>query len=92
MPGALPPVTGWVAARGELGPGAFVLFGILFFWQIPHSLAIARLYREDYAAAGFRLLPVLDPDGRATGRHILLNTLALLSVGPLPRMPVSGKP
>ena len=59
VPGALPPVIGWGAARGELGLEAWVLFGILFFWQIPHSLAIARLYREDYARAGIRVLPVV---------------------------------
>src|SRR5207244_5614606 len=58
VPGALPPVTGWVAAREGFGVGAWVLFGILFLWQLPHTLAIARLYRDDYARAGVRLLPV----------------------------------
>ena len=61
VPGALPPVIGWGAARGELGLEAWVLFGILFLWQIPHSLAIARLYRDDYARAGIRVLPVVEP-------------------------------
>ncbi len=84
VPGALPPVIGWGAARGELGPEAWVLFGILFLWQIPHSLAIARLYQEDYARAGIRVLPVVDPDGRSTGRQIVSNCLALLAVGLLP--------
>ena len=64
IPGALPPVAGWVAARGELGIGAAVLFAILFLWQLPHTLAIARLYREDYARAGIRVLPVVDPGRR----------------------------
>ncbi|HYB74460.1 MAG TPA: heme o synthase [Candidatus Sulfotelmatobacter sp.] len=82
--GGLPPVTGWVAARGEFGPGAWTLFAILFLWQIPHSLAIARLYREDYGRAGIHLLPVVDPDGASTGRHVLSHCLALLAVGLLP--------
>src|SRR6266498_5115132 len=64
--GALPPVTGWAAAAGQLDVGAWVLFAILFLWQLPHSLAIARMYREDYARAGIRLLPVIDPDGGST--------------------------
>src|SRR5262249_53743591 len=62
VPGALPPVTGWVAAHGSFGVEAWTLFAILFLWQLPHSLAIARLYREDYARAGIRLLPVVEPD------------------------------
>jgi len=86
VPGALPPVIGWVAARGEFGLGAWVLFAILFLWQIPHSLAIARLYREDYARAGIQLLPVIEPDGRSTGRQIVSNCLALLAVGLLPTL------
>lgn len=84
VPGALPPVTGWVAARGELGPGAGVLFAILYLWQLPHSLAIAQLYAEDYARAGFRLLPVVDPDGRSTERQIVSNCSALLPIGLMP--------
>ncbi|MBI3988154.1 MAG: protoheme IX farnesyltransferase [candidate division NC10 bacterium] len=86
IPGALPPVTGWVAARGELGLGAWVLFAILFLWQLPHSLAIASLYRDDYARGGIRVLPVVDPDGRRTGRQIVSNCLALLAVGLLPSL------
>lgn len=86
VPGALPPVVGWAAARGELGLGAWVLFAILFLWQIPHSLAIARLYREDYARAGIQLLPVIEPDGGSTGRQIVSNCLALLAVGLLPTL------
>ena len=86
LPGALPPVTGWAAARGEIGLEAWVLFAILFLWQLPHSLAIAMLYRDDYARAGFRLLPVVDPDGKSTGRQVVSNCLALLAVGLLPTL------
>ncbi len=84
--GALPPVTGWVAARGELGPGAWVLFAILFLWQIPHSLGIAWLYRDDYARAGIRLLPVVEPEGQSTARQVVSHCLALLAVGLLPTL------
>jgi heme o synthase len=84
VPGALPPVTGWAAAAGDLDIGAWVLFAILFLWQLPHSLAIARMYRDDYARAGIRLLPVIDPEGASTGRQIVINSLALLSVALLP--------
>ena len=84
VPGALPPVTGWAAAAGDLDIGAWVLFAILFLWQLPHSLAIARMYRDDYARAGIRLLPVIDPEGGSTGRQIVINSLALLSVALLP--------
>jgi protoheme IX farnesyltransferase len=84
--GALPPVTGWVAAHDGFGVGAWVLFAILFLWQLPHSLAIARLYREDYARAGIRLLPIVEPDGKSTGRQVVINCLALLPVGLLPTL------
>lgn len=86
VPGALPPVTGWVAARGELGVGAWVLFGILFLWQLPHTLAIGRLYREDYARAGVRLLPVIDAQGSSTERQIMTGCLALLAISLLPTL------
>ena len=86
VPGALPPVAGWAAARDEIGLGAWVLFGILFLWQLPHTLAIAQLYRDDYARAGVRLLPVIDDEGRATERQILSGTLALLAVSLLPTL------
>ncbi|MCE2415404.1 heme o synthase [Candidatus Poribacteria bacterium] len=86
VPGALPPVVGWVAARGSLTGEAWVLFTILFLWQIPHSLAIAYIYREDYANAGFRLLPVIHPDGTSTCRQIVVNCVALLGVGLLPTL------
>ncbi len=84
--GALPPVVGWVAARGAFGSEAWVLFAMLFLWQIPHSLAIARLYRDDFARAGFRILPVIDPEGSSTGRHVVTHCLALLVVGLLPTL------
>jgi protoheme IX farnesyltransferase len=84
VPGALPPVTGWVAASGQWSLEAWVLFAILFFWQIPHSLSIAVLYREDYARANFQLLPVVEPEGTSTGRQIVVHSLALLAVGLLP--------
>src|SRR5206468_7537013 len=86
VPGALPPVTGWVAARDDVGAGAWILFGILFLWQLPHTLAIARLYRDDYARAGVRLLPVIDPDGTSTERQIITGCLALLAVSLLPTL------
>src|SRR6266850_1528730 len=84
VPGALPPVAGWAAARGDVALGAWVLFGVLFLWQLPHTLSIARLYREDYARAGVRVLPVIDPDGASTERQIVLACVGLLTVSLLP--------
>ena len=84
VPGALPPVIGWAAARGSLDSGAWVLFAILFCWQIPHFLAIAWIYRDDYARGGILMLPVLDPEGRITGRQAVANSLALTLVSLLP--------
>jgi len=86
IPGALPPVIGWAAARATLNLEAWVLFTIMFLWQMPHSLAIGWLYRDDYARAGFRLLPVVDHDGKSTGRQIVSNCLALLAVGLIPTL------
>ena len=86
VPGALPPVTGWAAARNELGLEAGVLFAILFLWQMPHALALAWLFREDYARAGFQLLPAVDPDGRFTSVQILINCLALTAFSLVPTM------
>lgn len=86
VPGALPPVIGWVAARGELSVDAWVLFAIMFLWQIPHTLAIACLYREDFAKAGIQFLPVIEPDGESTNRQIIVHCLALLVVGLLPTL------
>jgi protoheme IX farnesyltransferase len=84
FPGALPPVIGWAAATNRLEPGAYVLFAILFLWQIPHFLAIAWIYREDYARGGLPMLPVLDPEGRLTGRQVVANSLALALVSVAP--------
>jgi protoheme IX farnesyltransferase len=86
VPGALPPVIGWAAAQNTLSIEAWILFAIMFLWQMPHSLAIGWLYREDYARAGFCLLPVIDPNGGITGRQIVNNCLALLVVGLLPTL------
>jgi protoheme IX farnesyltransferase len=86
VPGALPPVAGWAAARGTLGVEPWMLFGILFLWQIPHSLAIGRLYREDYARAGIRVLPAVDRDGASTGTHVVTYCLALVPVTLLPTL------
>ena len=74
IPGALPPMIGWAAARGTLGAGAWALFAIMFCWQMPHFLAIAWMYREDYARGGFVMLPNFDLDGRdhrAAGGRII---------------------
>jgi len=84
LPGALPPVIGWAAARGRIDAGAFVLFAILFLWQIPHFLAIAWIYREDYARGGLPMLPVVDPEGLVTGRQAVANALALAIVSLAP--------
>ena len=77
IPGALPPLLGWTAARNELSGEGWTLFAILAFWQIPHFMAIAWLYREDYAQAGFVMLPNVDADGSRTGYHAVGNTVAL---------------
>jgi protoheme IX farnesyltransferase len=84
IPGALPPVTGWAAARNEIGLESGILFTIMFLWQLPHALALAWMYRDDYARAGFQLLPIVDPDGRVTSTQILINCLALTAVSLTP--------
>ncbi|MCA9740790.1 heme o synthase [candidate division KSB1 bacterium] len=92
IPGALPPVGGWAAARGDIGFEAWLLFAILFLWQIPHFLAIAWIYREDYARGGLKVLTVTDEQGFSTVRHIVANTVALLVVSLLPTIVgLSGK-
>jgi heme o synthase len=85
IPGALPPIIGWAARSGALPPQAWTLFGIMFLWQLPHFLAIAWMYRDDYARAGFPMLPVLEPDGRSTGRQSVVYAAALvpLSLAPM---------
>ena len=84
VPGALPPLIGWAAARGAATTGGWILFAIVFLWQIPHFMAIAWMYREDYRSAGFPMLPVIEPDGRRTGRQALLFAAALLPVSLAP--------
>jgi protoheme IX farnesyltransferase len=86
VPGALPPVIGWTAVRGNLDAPAWVLFAILFVWQLPHFFAIAWMYREDYARAGFPMLAVVDPDGRTTSSQILSWSAALVPASVLPAM------
>jgi heme o synthase len=91
VPGALPPLIGWAAARGSVSIGGAALFAIVFLWQIPHFMAIAWLYRDDYGKAGFPLLPVIEPDGRRTGQQALLYASALLPVSLVPALvAVSG--
>ena len=81
--GAIPPMMGWTATGTPLGFGAWLLAGVLFLWQIPHFLALAWLYRDDYARGGFRMLPVVDASGRSTGQAAVLYSMALLPVGVL---------
>jgi len=92
FPGAMPPLIGWTAARGEIDVAAWVLFAILFLWQFPHFLAIAWMYREDYGRAGIRMLPVVEPEGRVTGQQIIAYSLMLVPVSLLPTvLGISGK-
>jgi protoheme IX farnesyltransferase len=84
IPGALPPLMGWTAARNELAGEGWALFAILFFWQIPHFLAIAWMYRDEYEKAGFVMLPSVDPEGFRTGRQAVSHTLGLLTVSLTP--------
>lgn len=84
LPGALPAVVGWAAATNTLSLEGWVLFGIVFMWQMPHFLAIAWMHRDDYAGAGMPLLPVIEPDGRSTGRQAVLYTAALIPLSMMP--------
>jgi len=84
VPGALPPLMGWTGARGEMSGEGWALFAILAFWQLPHFLAIAWIYREEYARAGFKMLPGIDPQGQRTGRQAVSHTLGLLPVSLCP--------
>jgi protoheme IX farnesyltransferase len=84
FPGAMPGVLGFTAARGRLEWGALIMFAIVFFWQFPHFFSIGWLYREDYAAGSVRMLPVVERDGRATGRRILIYSLGLIPVSLAP--------
>lgn len=91
VPGALPPLIGWAAGAGALSAGGWALFAIVFLWQIPHFMAIAWLYRDDYGRAGFPMLPVTDPGGKSAGRQALLYSCALLPVSLVPAvLGVSG--
>jgi protoheme IX farnesyltransferase len=84
IPGALPPLMGWTAARGQIDVEGWSLFAILFFWQLPHFLAIAWMYRDDYARGGYVMLPVVDPDGVRTGGQAVSHTLGLFAVSLFP--------
>jgi protoheme IX farnesyltransferase len=84
LPGAMPPLMGYAASYGSLTMEAWTLFAILFIWQFPHFLAIAWMYREDYARAGIRMLPVVEPDGMSTGRQIILYASTLIPVSMFP--------
>lgn len=84
IPGALPPMIGWAAGQQALPLEAWALFSILFLWQMPHFLALAWMYREDFARAGFPLLPVIEPDGRSTGRQTIMYAAALVPVSLIP--------
>ena len=86
IPGAMPPMIGYAAAAGRITVEAWVLFAILFLWQFPHFYSIAWMYREDYARAGIRMLPVVEPDGRSTARQIVLFGIALIPVSLIPAM------
>jgi protoheme IX farnesyltransferase len=90
IPGALPPLMGWSAAQDSVSREGWALFAILFFWQLPHFLAIAWLYREEYAKAGYVMLPVRDPDGVRTGRQAVSHTLGLIAVSICPAVVTSG--
>ncbi len=92
LPGAMPPLIGYAASHGSLTPEAWALFAILFIWQFPHFLAIAWMYREDYARAGIRMLPVVEPDGMSTRRQIILYASTLIPVSLFPvLLGMSGK-
>jgi protoheme IX farnesyltransferase len=86
IPGGLPPLMGWTASRGHLSTDAWALFGILAIWQLPHFMAIAWMYRDEYARAGFKMLPVLEPDGQRTGSQAVSHTLALVPVSLCPSL------
>ena len=86
VPGAIPPLMGWTAATGEISAAGWSLFAILFLWQLPHFMAIAWLYREDYARAGFKMLPIVDPDGRKTAAQAVSYALALIPVSLFPTL------
>jgi protoheme IX farnesyltransferase len=86
IPGALPPLIGWTASHGRISLGGLALFAIVFLWQIPHFMAIAWMYRDDYAVAGFPMLPVIEPEGRRAGQHAAIYAAALVPVSLVPAL------
>jgi protoheme IX farnesyltransferase len=84
LPGAMPPLMGWTASANEITLGAWILFSIIFLWQFPHFLAIAWMYKEQYAKAGIKMLPVVEPEGKITARQIVIFTILLLPVSIAP--------
>jgi heme o synthase len=86
IPGAIPPLMGWTSATGEISAAGWSLFAILFLWQLPHFMAIAWLYREDYARAGFKMLPIIDPDGRKTAAQAVSHAIGLIPVSLFPSL------
>lgn len=86
VPGALPPLMGWTGATGEISAAGWSLFAILYVWQLPHFMAIAWLYREDYARGGFRMLPIIDPDGNKTAAHAVCHSIGLIPVSLFPAL------
>ena len=84
IPGAIPPIGGWVAATGSLDPEAWILFAILFLWQHPHFYAIALMFKDDYKKAGLKMLPVVEPNGSRTNRQIIWHALLLIPVSVMP--------
>lgn len=93
IPGALPPLIGWTASHGGVSIGGLALFAIVFLWQVPHFMAIAWMYRDDYAKAGFPMLPVIDPQGRRAGRQAVIYAALLVPASLVPSLVgVSGMP
>jgi protoheme IX farnesyltransferase len=86
IPGAIPPLMGWTSARGEISAAGWSLFAILFVWQLPHFMAIAWLYREDYARGGFKMLPITDPDGQKTAAQAVCHSIGLIPVSLFPAL------
>jgi protoheme IX farnesyltransferase len=86
IPGALPPLIGWAASRGDVSVGGLALFAIVFLWQIPHFMAIAWLYREDYGRAGFPMLPVIDPTGDRVGLQAVIYAVLLVPASVIPTL------
>jgi len=86
VPGAIPPLMGWTGATGHVSAAGWSLFAILFLWQLPHFMAIAWLYREDYARGGFKMLPIVDPDGSKTAAQAICHSLGLIPVSLFPSL------